>query len=260
MTISPHTAGRRLNLAAKVSAEEWQQRVDLAACFRLMAHYEMADLTFTHVSARVPGEPDCFLINPFHVMFEEVTASSLVKIGLDGKVRHDTPYQVNPAGFTIHSAVQAARPDAVCALHTHSTAGIAVSSLECGLLPMSQTALRFHGNLAYHDYEGVAIDHDERPRLARDLGDKGAMVLRNHGLLTVGRSVAEAFVLMHRPEFACRAQLQAQATGTKLVALSDNTLNHAAQQFKSLMPGIYGDLEWPSLLRLCDRLDPSYKD
>ncbi len=259
MTANPATVSRRLDLEAKVSPEEWRQRVDLAACFRLMAHYEIADLTFTHVSARVPGEPDHFLINPFHVMFDEVTASSIIKIDMSGKHQHDTPYVVNPAGYTIHSAVLGGRPDVVCALHSHSTAGIAVSSLECGLLAMSQTALRLHGNLSYHDYEGIALDHDERPRLVRDLGANQAMVLRNHGLLTVGRSVAEAFVLMHRLEFACRAQLQAQAAGTKLIALSGNVLNHAAQQFKAITPGIYGDLEWPSLLRLCDRLDPSYK-
>jgi ribulose-5-phosphate 4-epimerase/fuculose-1-phosphate aldolase len=261
MTANPASAGRSLDVKSKVSPEEWQVRVDLAACFRLIAFYDMTDLTFTHISARVPGQPGQFLINPFHMMFEEITASSLVKCDMDGKVLGETPYTYNPAGFTIHSAILHGRPDVSCVVHTHSTAGMAVSSLECGLLPLTQTSLRFYGALAYHDYEGVALDHDERPRLVKDLAAHQAMVLRNHGLLTAGRSVPEAFVLMHRLEMSCRAQLQAQQTGEKLVSIPDATKRktHEQQQrlFRSNVP--FGDLEWPSLCRMLDRRDPSYR-
>jgi ribulose-5-phosphate 4-epimerase/fuculose-1-phosphate aldolase len=259
MTADPASVSRSMTLQNAVSAEEWRTRVDLAACYRLIAYYEMTDLTFTHISARVPGEDENFLLNPFHMMFEEITASSLVKLGKDGTILDDTPYTYNPAGYTIHSAVFAARPDVSCVLHTHSTAGMAVASMECGLLPLTQTSLRFHNALAYHEYEGVALDLDERPRLARDLGTHYAMILRNHGLLTVGRTVAEAFVLMHRLESACRAQLQAQTAGVKLVALSENVRNHAAGQYQATMKTPFGDREWPSLRRMMDRLDPTYK-
>lgn len=259
MTSDPASVSRSMKLRSSVSEEEWQVRVDLAACYRLIAYYDITDLTFTHISARVPGENGNFLLNPFHMMFEEITASSLVKLDAEGKILDDTPYTYNPAGYTIHSAVLAARPDVTCVLHTHSTAGMAVASMECGLLPLTQTSLRFHKALAYHDYEGAALDLDERPRLARDLGTEYAMILRNHGLLTVGRTIAEAFVLMHRLESACRAQVQAQAAGTKLIELSENVRNHAAGQFQATMKTPFGDREWPSLRRMMDRLDPSYK-
>jgi ribulose-5-phosphate 4-epimerase/fuculose-1-phosphate aldolase len=241
MTADPASVSRSMKLRSTVNAEEWQTRVDLAACYRLIAYYDITDLTFTHISARVPGEDGNFLLNPFH------------------KILDDTPYTYNPAGYTIHSAVLAARPDVSCVLHTHSTAGMAVASMECGLLPLTQTSLRFHNALAYHDYEGAALDLDERPRLARDLGTQYAMILRNHGLLTVGRTVAEAFVIMHRLESACRAQVQAQAAGVKLIELSENVRNHAAGQFQATMKTPFGDREWPSLLRMMDRLDPTYK-
>lgn len=265
MTANPASAGRSMKLREKISPEEWQARVDLAACYRLTAYYEMTDLTFTHISARIPGDPDHFLLNPFGMMFEEITASSLVKTTMDGKVAPGSAYAYNPAGYTIHSAVLAARPDVSCVVHTHTPAGMAVSSLECGLLPMTQTSLRFHNNIAYHDYEGVALDLDERTRLSRDLGKHQAMILKNHGLLTAGRTVAEAFVLMHRLEVSCRAQIQALSTGQKPIKLSENVLNHAAGQFNSMANPFsgaaqpFGEREWPSLCRMMDRVDPSYK-
>jgi ribulose-5-phosphate 4-epimerase/fuculose-1-phosphate aldolase len=262
MTANPASVSRSMKLRDKVSPEEWQARVDLAACYRLVAYYDMTDLTFTHISARIPGQPDHFLLNPFGMMFEEITASSLVKTHMDGTIDKDSPYEYIPAGYTIHSAVLHARPDVECVLHTHTSAGMAVSSLECGLLPMTQTSLRFHNNIAYHDYEGVATDLDERERLARDLGKHQSMILKNHGLLTTGRSIAEAFVLMHRLEKACRSQIEALSTGQKPIALSDAVKDHTAKQFNGMHLSnqpIYGDREWPSLCRMMDRVDPSYK-
>lgn len=262
MTANPASVSRSMKLRDKVSPEEWQVRVDLAACYRLVAYYEMTDLTFTHISARIPGQPDHFLLNPFGMMFEEITASSLVKTHMDGTIDKDSPYEYIPAGYTIHSAVLDARPDVQCVLHTHTSAGMAVSSLECGLLPMTQTSLRFHNNIAYHDYEGVALDLDERTRLARDLGKQQSMILKNHGLLTTGRSIAEAFVLMHRLEKACKAQIEALSTGQKPIQLSEAVKEHTAKQFNgtALSNGpVYGDREWPSLCRMMDRVDPSYK-
>lgn len=262
MTANPASVSRSMKLRDKVSPEEWQVRVDLAACYRLVAYYEMTDLTFTHISARIPGQPDHFLLNPFGMMFEEITASSLVKTHMDGTIDKDSPYEYIPAGYTIHSGVLAARPDVQCVLHTHTSAGMAVSSLECGLLPMTQTSLRFYNNIAYHDYEGVALDLDERTRLARDLGKQQSMILRNHGLLTTGRSIAEAFVLMHRLEKACKAQIEALSTGQKPIALSEEVKEHTAKQFNGMHLSngpIYGDREWPSLCRMMDRVDPSYK-
>jgi len=257
MTVDPRALGSRHTAGGRVSPEEWRTRVDLAACYRLVAYYDMTDLTFTHISARVPGDDGSFLLNPYWVMFEEITASSLVKLDGDGRVVGETPYDYNPAGYTIHSAVLAGRPDVSCVLHTHTRAGMAVAAQEGGLLPLTQTSLRFHDRLAYHDYEGAALDLDERPRLVRDLGDKGAMILRNHGLLTAGRTIPEAFVLMHRLESACRAQLDAQASGAPLSLISREVADHAARQGQATNRPA-GE-EWPSLLRLLDRLDPSYR-
>jgi ribulose-5-phosphate 4-epimerase/fuculose-1-phosphate aldolase len=243
----------------RYSAAEWDTRVELAACYRLVAHYRMTDLIYTHISARVPDHADQFLLNPYGLMFDEITASSLVKIDLDGKVVEDTPYHVNAAGFTIHSAIHAARHDVACVLHTHTRAGIAVSCQKQGLLPLNQISLQFHDRLAYHDYEGIALDHDERPRLVADLGDKRAMILRNHGLLTAGRSIPEAFSLMFYLERACEIQVAAQAGGAELVMPSPATREKTALQYES-GDDPSGGLEWAAQLRLLDRLDAGYRN
>jgi ribulose-5-phosphate 4-epimerase/fuculose-1-phosphate aldolase len=225
----------------------------------LIAHFGMDDLIFTHISARVSGEPHHFLINPFGLMFHEITASSLVKIDDDGKIVEDNGYPVNEAGFVIHSAVHRGRPEVNCVLHTHTRSGVAVSCLAEGLMHINQHSAMFYNRLAYHDYEGIALDLDERTRLVRDLGDKPAMVLRNHGLLTAGRTVPEAFSLMYYLDLSCRVQIDLMAAGGKLTRLSDDVLQHTAEQFaSSTVP--CGEREWPALLRLLDAKDPSYKD
>ncbi|MBL8350294.1 MAG: class II aldolase/adducin family protein [Burkholderiaceae bacterium] len=217
-----------------VSDAERRVREDLAAAYRLVALYGMDDSIYTHISARVPGQHDQFLINPFGRLFRDITASSLVRIDLDGRILDDSPCDVNPAGFTIHSAVHAARPDAACVLHTHTVAGVAVSALAGGLQPCNQWALQFHQRVAYHDYEGLALDHAERERLVADLGpNRQVMILRNHGLLTLGRSVAEAFILMHNLERACRVQLAIQATGLAVKELSPEVCEKTARQYES---------------------------
>jgi ribulose-5-phosphate 4-epimerase/fuculose-1-phosphate aldolase len=242
----------------KISEAEWQTRVDLAAAYRLCAHHGMTDGVLTHISARVPGKEEHFLLNPYGMLFDEVTASSLVKIDLDGNVVEEGEYGVNQAGFVIHSAVHSARPDVQCVLHTHTVAGIAVSSQADGLLPIAQTSMRFYNRVAYHDFEGISLDVDERSRLIADLGDKHAMILRNHGLLVAGRTVAEAWSLIFSLEKACAIQLAAQTSGAKLNPVSPKTCEHTAQQmWRSNEPG--GKLAWPAYLRLLDKLDPSYK-
>jgi ribulose-5-phosphate 4-epimerase/fuculose-1-phosphate aldolase len=239
------------------AASEREARIALAACYRLIAHFGMDDLIYTHISARVPGHEGHFLINPFGLMFHEITASSLVKIDYDGKIVEDNGYPVNEAGFVIHSAVHMERPEVNCVLHTHTRAGVAVSCLEGGLMHINQHSAMFYGRVAYHDYEGIALDVDERSRLVGDLGDKPTMILRNHGLLTAGRSVQEAFTLMYYLELACRIQIDLMGTGAKVTRLSDNVLQHTAQQFvSSTVP--CGDREWPALLRLLDAKEPSY--
>jgi ribulose-5-phosphate 4-epimerase/fuculose-1-phosphate aldolase len=243
----------------KVSPEEWQARVDLAAMYRLTALYKWDDLVFTHISMRVPGADHHFLINPFGFLFEEITASSLVKVDISGKVVMETPYFINPAGFTIHSAVHAARADALCVYHTHTLHGVAVSAQKRGLLPISQIALFALGSLGYHDYEGIALNEDEKPRLVRDLGDKKAVMLRNHGLLTVGRNAAEAFLYMYALESACRIQVLAQSGGAELNMVPDPILAGIQAQAEVATKGLGGDLVWPGLLRKLDRVDPTYK-
>jgi ribulose-5-phosphate 4-epimerase/fuculose-1-phosphate aldolase len=240
-------------------AGERETRIALAACYRLIAHFGMDDLIYTHISARVPGEEGHFLINPFGLMFNEITASSLVKIDYDGKVVEDNGYPVNTAGFVIHSAVHMERPEVNCVLHTHTRAGVAVSCLAEGLLHVNQHSAMFYGRVAYHDYEGIALDLDERTRLVRDLGDKPAMVLRNHGLLTAGRTVQEAFTLMYYLEQSCRIQIELMAAGGKITRVSGNVLQHTAQQFANTSPPC-GDREWPALLRLLDAKDPAYRN
>jgi ribulose-5-phosphate 4-epimerase/fuculose-1-phosphate aldolase len=241
-----------------VSEAEWQQRVALAACYRLVASFGWDDLIFTHISARVPGPEHHFLINPYGMMFDEITASSLVKIDLDGRKVMASPYEVNPAGFTIHSAIHGARADAACVLHVHSINGIAVSAQSRGLLPISQQSIFVLESLAYHEYEGVALNADEKPRLVRDLGDRSFLILRNHGLLTVGATVADAFVHMYLLESACMIQVRAQGDGN-LIRLGDTIVGRGENQWRSITKGRGGVLAWPALLRKLDRMDPSYK-
>lgn len=243
--------------AAPMSAEEWQMRVDLAACYRLIAHYDMDDLFATHISARIPGIEELFLLNPYGVLYTQITASNLVKVDLDGNIVGDTPYAINPAGFVIHSAIHAARPDAKCVIHTHTVAGMAVASLEEGLLPLTQKSMRFYNRIGYHDYEGVADDLDERGRLVRDLGKYNALVLRNHGLLTCGPTVASAFLTMRNLEKSCKTQIAAMSTGGTLIKLSPNLMEHAAGQFERYDGRANG---WASLLKMLDGIDPSYRN
>ena len=244
----------------QVGEAEWALRVDLAACYRLLALEGWDDLVFTHVSVRVPGEKEQFLINAYGLLFEEMTASSLVKVDLDGHKLLDSPFDINPAGFVIHSAIHAARHDAACVLHTHTKAGVAVSALKEGLLPLSQTSLFPYATLAYHDYEGVALSDEEKPRLVADLGDKRALMLRNHGLLTVGESVADAFLLMYLLQTACEIQLMAQATGSELVAVPEPIVAGIEAQAEQVTRGLGGALVWPGLLRKLDRIDASFRD
>ncbi len=243
-----------------VSSEEWQARVDLAAAYRLVAHYGWDDLIFTHISVRVPGPEHHFLINPYGMLFDEISASSLVKVGLDGKVMMDTPYFINPAGFTIHSAVHAAREDALCVMHLHTESGIAVSAQKGGLLPISQPSLICLTSLAYHDYEGLALDEDEKPRLVANLGTKTYLILRNHGLLTVGRTPADAFLAMFTLERACRIQILAQSGGGGLVLVREPIITRVSGQLEAVTVGLGAQLAWPGLLRKLDRIDPSYKE
>jgi ribulose-5-phosphate 4-epimerase/fuculose-1-phosphate aldolase len=244
----------------RVSAEEWEVRVNLAACYRLAAHFRMTDLIYTHISARVPGRKHHFLINAFGQLWDEISASTLVKVTLDGDIVDDpTGYGINQAGFVIHSAIHRAREAVNCVMHTHTAAGIAVSAQAHGLLPISQHAMRLTGNVAYHDYEGVAIDLDEQKRLVGDLGECKTMVLRNHGLLSCGATVREAFDFMYYLERACQAQVAALAGGSKLVMPPPEIAARVARQFSR--PGYQETKgEWRALLRMLDKTDPSYRD
>ncbi len=246
------------SLKEVVSAEEWQLRVDLAAAYRLVALYGWSDLVFTHISARVPGPEHHFLINPYGLMFDEITASSLVKVDQQCNKLHDTPFPVNPAGFTIHSCIHEAREDVGCVLHTHSRAGVAVSAQKCGVLPISQQSIFVVSSLAYHDYEGVALRDDEKPRLVNDLGDRNFLMLRNHGLLTVGPTVADAFLAMYTFENTCRIQIDAQAGG-ELVQVDPRILQGLEQVRKAVTAGMGSQIAWPALLRRLDRTDPSFR-
>lgn len=246
------------NMQGKVSEEEWGIRVDLAAAYRLVAHYGWDDLIFTHLSARIPGPEHHFLLNPYQLMFDEVTASSLVKVDVHGNPVEATPFITNPAGFTIHSAVHMAREDAHAVMHLHTPAGQAVSAHEDGLLPLTQTAMLIRGDLAFHDYEGVAVDLDERERIVADLGDKGAMLLRNHGTLAVGRNVGECFVKLYFIERACQAQIMALSAGDKLNNPPQGAAEVTAQQGAAGLAAISNMLAWPALRRKAYRLDPSF--
>jgi ribulose-5-phosphate 4-epimerase/fuculose-1-phosphate aldolase len=241
-----------------VDPREWRQRVDLAACYRLVALYGWDDLIFTHISARVPGPEHHFLINPYGWTFREITASSLVKVDLQGRRVDNLVHDINPAGFTIHSAIHAAREDAECVLHVHSVNGVAVSAQEEGVLPLSQHSIFVLASLAYHDYEGVALEADEKPRLVRDLASKRFLMLRNHGLLTVGRSVAEAFVAMYFFETTCMMQVRALSGGGRVRRISEDIVAGAPQQWEAVTRGAGGGLAWPALLRRLDSIDPTY--
>jgi ribulose-5-phosphate 4-epimerase/fuculose-1-phosphate aldolase len=246
--------------AARYSPQEWAIRVDLAAAYRLVAHFHWDDLIFTHITARVPGPEHHFLINPYGMMFDEITASSLVKIDMQGNKVGDSPWPINPAGFVIHSAIHAARHDIECVLHTHTLNGVAVSAQKNGVLPLSQQSIFVLTNLAYHDYEGVALRDDEKPRLVADMGSKNYLMLRNHGLLTVGASVAEAFQAMYVFEATCAIQLRAQAGGGELIPVQQSIIDTAMEQARVVtMNQGPGTLIWPGLLRRLDRIDPSYR-
>lgn len=243
---------------------ETNTRVALAACYRLVARYGMSDLIFNHITARIPGTED-LLINPFGLLYEEITASSLVRIDIDGNVLDPgtTGYGINRAGYVIHSAVHAARHEVQAVIHTHTRAGVAISCMSQGLMPISQTALRFLGRTGYHDFEGPAIDEGERERLAAALGANDALILRNHGLLTVGRSIPEAFLLMQRLETACQIQVAALAGGPPVIPSAESQRRTAclfAPTTGSAEVSTDGGREWPALLRLLDRVDPSYRD
>jgi ribulose-5-phosphate 4-epimerase/fuculose-1-phosphate aldolase len=233
-------------------------RTDLAAAYRAVAMYGWDDLVFTHISARVPGPGHHFLINPYGMMFDEITASSLVKVDKHCNKVIDSPFPVNPAGFVIHSCIHEVREDAGCVLHTHSRAGVAVSAQKNGVLPISQQSTFVLASLAYHDYEGVALRDDERPRLQQDLGDKNYLVLRNHGLLVVGRTIADAFLNMYTFENTCRIQIDAQAGG-ELVYVKPKILEGLGQVMKTATAGLGANIAWPALLRKLDRTDPGYK-
>lgn len=242
---------------ASVPAEEWQTRVDLAACYRAVAMMGWDDLVFTHITAKIPGEGHQFLINPYGFMFEEITASSLVKIDLAGNKLDDNPYPINPAGFVIHSAIHAARDDAKCVLHTHSLNGVAVSAQKGGVLPISQQSIFVLANLAYHAYEGVALMDDEKPRLVADLGAKNFFMLRNHGLLTVAPTIPDAFQLMYIFEAACTIQVRAQAGG-ELIPIPQAIIDNAAAQSRQVTRGQGGQLSWPGVLRRLQRRFPGF--
>jgi ribulose-5-phosphate 4-epimerase/fuculose-1-phosphate aldolase len=249
-----------MSIKDQVSTEEWKVRQDLAACYRLVAHYDWDDLIFTHISVRVPGDEAHFLLNPYGLLFEEVTASNLVKIDIHGNKVMDSDYDVNPAGFTIHSAVHEAREDAHCVLHLHTTEGVAISAQETGLLPLSQFSLFPLSGLSYHPYEGVALNPDEKKRLVSDLGTTNFMILQSHGLLTCAHTVCDAFLYMYILQRACESQIMAQAGGGKLIQVPDMIVQGMKAQAERVLQGAGGLLAWPALLRKLDRIDPSYKD
>jgi ribulose-5-phosphate 4-epimerase/fuculose-1-phosphate aldolase len=246
------------SLKNTVSADEWALRVNLAAAYRLVAAYGWSDLVFTHISARMPGTDHAFLINPYGMLFDEITASSLVLIDQQGQKLRDSPFPVNPAGFTIHSCIHAVRDDAGCVLHTHSRAGVAVSAQRDGLLPLSQQSTLILGSLAYHDYEGIALHADEQPRLQADLGSANHLMLRNHGLLTVGKTIPDAFLAMYFFESACRIQIDAMAGGAPLNLIGEGPMRANATIGKTASAGQGSMLAWPGLLRKLQRENPGF--
>ena len=255
---------RIASLEGKCSDDEWRARVDLAACYRLVEMYGMADMMANHISSRVPGEPGAFLINPYGMMYEEITASCLIKVDHTGEILGKPDfggldYGINRAGYVIHSAVHAARPEVACVIHTHSWASMAVSALECGLLPITQTAMRFL-KIGYHDYQGVVLDTKEQESLLRDLGDGEALILRNHGALVVGRTTGEAFNWTHRLELACRSQIGAMSCNTPLQQVPRPVLEETWNNYQPGTRRPYGVMEWPALLRKLDRMAPGFRD
>jgi ribulose-5-phosphate 4-epimerase/fuculose-1-phosphate aldolase len=247
---------KTVNVKDHVSAEEWQVRVDLAAAYRLVALFGWDDLVFTHLTAKVPGS-EHFLINPYGFMFEEITASSLVKIDLAGNKVMDSPYEINPAGFTIHSCIHAARADAGSVMHIHSINGVAVSAQKHGVLPISQQSLFVLASLAYHDYEGIALNDAEKPRLVHDLGNRNFLMLRNHGLLTVGASIADAFLSLYIFEATCMIQVRALAGG-EIVPVAQVIVDGIQKAAAQVTRGLGANLVWPGLLRRLDRRSPGY--
>jgi ribulose-5-phosphate 4-epimerase/fuculose-1-phosphate aldolase len=242
-----------------LSAER-KLRIDLAGCYRLIALYGWDDLVFTHISARLPDEPEHFLINPYGMMFEEITASSLVRVDRYGNKVSDSPYQTNPAGFNIHSAIHEARPEVNCVLHLHTTAGVAVSAQAEGLLPLSQQSIFPLSSISYHGYEGLALNEDERPRLAKDLGHNNYMILRNHGLLVCATNIPDAFLYMYTLQKACEIQIQAQAGRSKLISVPEEIVDRAQMMAQKNLLNLGGMLAWPGLLRKLDRIDPGYRN
>jgi ribulose-5-phosphate 4-epimerase/fuculose-1-phosphate aldolase len=251
---------QREQTPARYSAAQWQMRVDLAACYRLADLFGFSDIVWNHITAKIP-DTEHFLINRFGLRYDEVTASNLVTIDLDGNVidrgSATSEEDINVTGFIIHSAIHAARPDVHCVMHSHSEAGLAVSVLKDGLVPMIQDAMPIYGGIAYHDYEGLSVDASERDRLAANLGDKMVMILRNHGLLTCGKSVAEAFMQMYYLERACKVQLQVFASGQEFISPSAELCEQAVKQYEQFP---FGKYEWPALLRLADERSPGYRD
>jgi ribulose-5-phosphate 4-epimerase/fuculose-1-phosphate aldolase len=250
---------QRKQLRNRVSAAEWQARVELAACYRLVAHFRMTDWIYNHISARAPDSHEHYLINPFGLLYEEITASNLVKVDVDGNLAEDVALDVNPAAFVIHGAIHLARPDVGCILHTHSAAGVGVAAQAHGLLPISQHAFKVYNRIAYHDFEGIALDTDEQQRLVADIGDKDVLILRNHGLLTMGKGVPQAFELMFFLERACQIQIAALAGGSAVIHPSSSVCERTCEQFAGDDSYVQGR-DWQALLRLLDSIDPSYKD
>ena len=260
MTAASVTAIKTPSLKHRVDQSEWDTRVELAAAYRLAHRHGWATtLIFNHISARVPGADNHILLNPFGLRYDEVTASNLVKIDLDGNILDDTRYEINKAGYVIHSAIHAARDDVQCVMHTHTEDGMALSSLEAGLLFTNQETLMFWDNIAYHPFEGIALDTDERARLVANMGGAYALVLRNHGLLTAGRTVGEAFVFMFFLEKAASSQLAMMASGGAVVTPSRAVAERTASQF-DVANRVQGEREWPALLRTLDDTDPDYRD
>jgi ribulose-5-phosphate 4-epimerase/fuculose-1-phosphate aldolase len=260
-----HLNVNRDEVLPKIHAEEWRARVELAAFYRVVSQLQMTDLIYNHITVRVPGTRDQFLINPFGLDYAEITASSLVKIDLEGRIVLPSPtgYGVNPAGFVIHSAIHAARHDVECVAHTHTSAGVAVSSLKCGLLPLNQNALRFTGDLAYHEYEGVVLQEEEKASLVADLGNHYSMILRNHGLLVCGRSIAEAYVNLWCLETACRMQVQTLSCGREVNTVSEAALRSSEAVYATLRKGGMDNyagpaLEWAAARRMLDKFTTDY--
>lgn len=252
------------SMRGQCSDAEWQARVDLAACYRLVALYGMSDMMANHISSHISDQPGAFLINAYGMMYEEITASSLIKVDLGGNILSKPDfgalnYGINRAGYVIHSAVHRARPEVGCVIHTHSWASMAVSTLECGLLPITQTAMRFL-KIGYHDYQGVVLDTAEQESLIADLGQGEAVILRNHGALVVGRTVGEAFNWTHRLELACRSQIGAMACNSPLRSVAQPILEETWNNYQPGTRRPYGQMEWPALLRKLDRLDPGFRD